>query len=76
MNVVEEAQSLLWKISVFESDFPVRKRNNALSIHFNDIITLVRCLDSSDTFVPVFVIKQPSEVPCLLSMAYTSLVFT
>ena len=44
-----------------------------MSSHFSDIITLLRSLDSSDTFVPVFVIKRPTETPCLPATAYNSL---
>ena len=73
VNIVKEAKSLLWQISAPESDCPVRKGNNALSSHFSDIVSLLRYLDSSDTFVPMFVIKQPTEVPCLPANAYTPL---
>lgn len=73
VNIVKEAKSLLWQISAPELDCPVRKGNNALSNHFSDIISLLRSLDSSDTFAPTFVIKRPTEVPCLPANAYTSL---
>ena len=64
---------LLSQLCPGHEDCPIRKGNNALVSHFSDIITLLKSLDEADTDVPTFVIKRPTEVPCLPVTAYTSL---
>jgi len=52
VNLFKKAKSLLWQISAPESNCSVCKRNNVLSSHFSDIITLLRSLKSSGAFAP------------------------
>ena len=63
-NSVKVAKTLLWQLCLGHDDCPIWKGTNALVGHFSNIITLLKSLDKTDTDVPTFVIKRPTEVPC------------
>ena len=69
----QKAKSLLWQISAPGSDCPVCKGDNVLSSHFSDIITVLRSLDSSNTFCTYIWDKATNRGASLPVTVYTSL---
>ena len=63
-NSAKVAKTLLGQQCPGHEDCPIRKGNNTLVSHFNDIITTLKYLEKTNTDVPNFVIKCPMEVSC------------